>query len=204
MKLIIIPCCKVKEEGGRPIYQRSEALWRLLNPLAYDHLMEMRKKLAEQFNLQPGPDLGFNNFSINIEYMPAYRRYVGRIYQRGRVRQLYPVKRFSRLSIISALYGLLDADDLIRNYDLAMDCTLPTGTRLYTWWKQQGLCDILCEYVQALNPTEIHDLLSGNYRKAVVPWPACIAQTWVKQYDFPRQGLNANIQRGEILEMLLH
>jgi len=48
-----------------------------------------------------------------------------------------------RLIIVSALYGLLDGNDLIRNYELSMKDSLPTGMKVHTFWRHHELRDML-------------------------------------------------------------
>ena len=104
--------------------------------------------------------------------------------------------------IISALYGLLDGDDLIQKYDLVLD-EMVCGQRLYTWWKHQNLGGIVEEYILACNPATIHDLLPISYQKALHPWPPeCIYLCW-KPLDCSGLGQGSSYRRGEYLEMLL-
>ena len=204
MILILIPCCKIKETGGISIYRPSEALTSILSPAAYKRLMQNRGELGVLLRLPPGPDLGFDIVDTQIEFMTAYQRYSGVIYQRSNLRELYPKAKGKRLAIVSALYGLLDAEDDIRNYCVEMNESLPNRQRLYTWWKQHGLGEILCEYVRNLSPDKTHDLLSGNYRKATDPWPRCIDSSQRTIYNYPYEGNGSNNHRGRDLEKLLY
>jgi cytoplasmic iron level regulating protein YaaA (DUF328/UPF0246 family) len=166
--------------------------------------MKARAELATLIGYSPGPDLGFDIHTTNLEYLPACLRYSGIIYRRSNLRDLYPKIKEKRITIISALYGLLDAEDDIRNYDLKMDESLPNGQRLYTWWKQQGLGEILCEYVRNLSPVKTHDILSGNYRKATSPWSRRISSSDRIIYNYPYEGNGSNNHRGRDLENLLY
>jgi len=127
LNIILIPCCKRKVVGGDRNY-RTSRLAEFLGTTNLSHLMKARLSLGKQLKLQPGPDLGFQEEG-NVAYLPAYQRYSGVIYQGGNIFNLY--KQFGgRVIILSALYGLLDASDTIRNYDLSMTDTLPSGMRV--------------------------------------------------------------------------
>lgn len=200
MDIILIPCCKRKIVGGDWKFQSSR-LSDVLKPATYSHLMEARMSLASQLALVTGPDLGFQKSEGKFEYLPAYHRYSGVIYQVGNVRNLY--KSFSgKLIILSALYGLLEACDTIQNYDLAMTDTLPRGIRVSTFWRQFGLNEILEEYYLSSGPSILNDLLSNNYRKALEPWPSSRIAEY-NPYNYPGLRTASNYPRGQDLKHLL-
>ena len=200
MEIILIPCCKRKVIGGARDFQLS-GLADVLNAATYSRLMEARFDLAKQLGLQPGPDLGFQGKSENIAYLPAYKRYDGVIYRTGDVRDRFN-KFNGRLIILSALYGLLEANDTIRNYDLAMTDSLPMHTRVSTFWQKHGLREIIEEYYLGWESATLHDLLSNNYRKALEPWPAPKIILY-HPYNYPGLRTASNIPRGEDLKRLL-
>jgi hypothetical protein len=199
MDILLIPCCKRKVIGGERNFKPS-VLADVLNPPTYSRLMKARIYLGEQLGLQPGPDLGFQNEG-NMDYLPAYQRYDGVVYRTGEVRQRY-IGFGGRLIILSALYGLLDASDTIRYYDLAMTDSLPTRTRIITFWQHLGLREIIEEYFHIWDPATLHDLLSENYRKALKPWPTTKITPY-QPYEYPGLRTSSNIPRGEDLKRLL-
>ncbi len=203
MNLIIIPCCGTKNPGGQPTYSPPSSLLEIIGPSLYQQLLASRRELSRRLGLPPGPDLGFEAQAHEIRYLPAYQRYNGIIYRTSRFHQLYkPGGRFA-VVIVSALYGLIEASDLIRDYNLAMSDSL-SSRRLHTWWQQRGLGEILCTYAKNQRPDLAHDLLSGNYRRAVKPWPSCAHSYFpVHSYSYPGQGTGSNYRRGEDLETLL-
>ena len=89
-------------------------------------------------NLPIGPDVGIPGDQVTAQYLPAYQRYTGIVFERGRVQELYPTQSNIRLVIISALYGLLDGHDLIQKYDLKMNEKI-SGQCANTWWKSHSL-----------------------------------------------------------------
>jgi hypothetical protein len=150
-----------------------------------------------------GPDVGIPGIQAPVEYLPAYQRYTGIVYERGRVQDLYSGQSLIRLVIISALYGLLDGDDLIQKYDLTMDDKI-SGQCANTWWKCHSLGKIVEEYIQFYNPGSVHDLLPLKYRKALSPWPPPSLYDLVIPYSYPSEGMREALnRRGEDVERLL-
>jgi cytoplasmic iron level regulating protein YaaA (DUF328/UPF0246 family) len=104
--------------------------------------------------------------------------------------------------IVSALYGLLDGNDLIRNYNLKMDDKLPTGNKVAVFWKRHGLRDILLELISGVDAAEVHDLLSGKYREALSPWPDPRIRNF-SLYEYPGMGHGSSYGRAKDLKKLL-
>ena len=204
MELILIACSAKKRDGGSPKYSPSQ-LGGYLSKAAFQRLLTLRLELAQIKHQPAGPDLGGSISATKLQYMPAYLRYSGIIYQRSNFAELFPRARDKKVLIISALYGVLDAQDTIQNYDLKMDETLPNGTRLYTWWKQHSLGEILTDYFRKLKPERIHDLLPDSYRKALNPWPPrkIIREKHFIAYKDLGQGRGTLWRRGDILRELL-
>ncbi len=105
--------------------------------------------------------------------------------------------------IISALYGLLDAEDPIRNYELSMDDSRDGVGRLYTWWKRRRMGQIVSANIQYIMSRIVHDLLPGNYRKALAPWPPDLPGICIRQTTYPGQGSGSIYRRGDDLQRLL-
>lgn len=203
MELVLIACSGSKLSGGESGFQYSSNLSHILSSQTYKKLFAARKELSQLLNLASGYDLGYDHQDNGIEYLPVYKRYIGKVYKCSLLEKLYPQVKSHRIVIVSALYGLLDANNLIREYDLAMDCTLPNGKKVMTWWKNQELGKILEEYIHAHKPTCVHDLLSGNYRKSLQPWLQDSIKNITKIYNFPGLGIGTNWKRGEILKKIL-
>jgi cytoplasmic iron level regulating protein YaaA (DUF328/UPF0246 family) len=203
VELVLIACSGSKLSGGESISQYSSSLSNILSKKTYNKLLSTRNELSRLIDRAPGYDLDFDHQNIDIKYLPAYKKYIGKVYTSSQLANLYPQIKSHRIIIVSALYGLLDAKDMIRDYDLAMNCKLPNGMTVMTWWKNQGLVKILEEYILGFNPPRVHDLLSGNYRKSLQPWPPDTIKEIVKIYDFPGLGIGANYKRGEVLKKIL-
>lgn len=105
--------------------------------------------------------------------------------------------------IISALYGILDANEEIRDYELNMDFTLPIGRKVKTWWKNHGLGSILREIVCNNQFQKTHELLSNSYREAIKPWPPSCDEKRMIQYDYPGQRSGSIWSRAKDLKHLL-
>jgi cytoplasmic iron level regulating protein YaaA (DUF328/UPF0246 family) len=103
--------------------------------------------------------------------MPAISRYAGDVYVRkqSRIAELLARSEGAGIIIVSALYGLLNAVEPIRDYDLAMtDRMEASANSVHAWWRKRGLGHLLMELVQsfALPQSNVHNLLSGDYQKA--------------------------------------
>jgi len=109
-QLIIIPCCSRKISGGIEINQE---LTFFENPNKVPELIERRN---ERINLiHP---------NIQEELLPAWQRYDGQIYRRLKEHQplintLIAEKKLD-IIIISALYGVININTPIINYNLEM------------------------------------------------------------------------------------
>lgn len=204
MELVLIACSNTKLGGGVPDYTPSKQLTQGLSSESFEKLLDLRSQVVRSSKkpLPVGPDVGIPGAQTDAQYLPAYLRYIGIVYTVGRVQECYPCQSHIRLVIISALYGLLDGDDLIQKYDLAMDDKV-SGQRLYTWWKRHKLVEIVEEYLLACKPVTVHDLLPINYLKALQPWPPeSIRRIW-KRLDCSGLGQGSNYHRGKYLEKLL-
>jgi hypothetical protein len=201
MQLILITCCNLKQTGGQPLSAPETKLKGMVSDTTLAGLLKSRRELARLTNHPPGPDLGDPTASSPL-LLPAYQRYDGVMYQAAAVRNLYPKARsHCRLLIVSALYGIVDGNDPIRDYNLMMQSSLPGRQRVLSFWKQHGLGKLLQEYVDALKPAVVHDLLTANYRMALEPWLTKLPNR--RPYNFPGLGMGALHARGHILRNLL-
>lgn len=205
MDVVLIACSKGKQRGGTTEYSGS-ALESVMPSLSFAQLLSARSELRGLLDLAPGPDLGCPNGVEPVQYLPAYQRYDGTVYRRGGVSTLYPRASHTKLLIVSALYGLLDADDPIRCYELHMKGMLPGGRTVHTWWKHRDLGTIMEECLLALKPERVHDLLPTTYRPSLEPWPpASLREAGIgyTPYDYTREGMGSDSSRGTDLERLL-
>ena len=202
-QVVIIPCCSRKKPGGKSEFQSPGWLRSRLGPASAERPLGARRELAAHFDLQPGPDLGFAESGADARFLPASERYDGNMYRAADFCHTWPRSQGKQVLIVSALYGLLLADDPIREYDVGMHCHGPDGSRLHTWWKRQRLGRIVAECALSFLPTMIQDLLSGNYRKALAPWRAHELAGIRNQYDPGVVGFPADRARGQRLREIL-
>jgi len=200
MKAIIIPCSGQKVRGGSSIYIKPRLI-DLLGEAEFGRLLALRDKLSVQIKLQPGPDMNTHYSEGDISFLPAYERYSGKMYKRAEFRKFFPEFR-GRVFIISALYGLLDANDHIRFYNLAMDVWISPNERAWQWWAGNGLRRYLDIALKNAAASEVYDLLSNKYRNAIG-----LLQT-ADQYrayllSYPGLGIGSLYKRGNDLKNLL-
>jgi hypothetical protein len=200
MKVILIPCSGQKIGGGTTDYKRPR-LWEILGDSQFVRLLAARAELGKLCGLGPGPDLGAPDDRGAVEFRQAFERYDGIMYRRAEFRRLFSNFQ-GRVLIISALYGLLDAGDPIRSYDLTMDDRLPSGEKVWRWWMKRGLPELIAVSLGNLRAAEVHDLLIESYRKAAVS-PAIVDRFHVKAYNYPGMGFGALYRRGDDLRELL-
>jgi pimeloyl-ACP methyl ester carboxylesterase len=162
-RLILIACSHTKREGGnegfpgpapagwipQPTLRQTE-----LSRRSYIFSLLQDARLADNFErggnrthqpanryLKHGPDLGGSLAQgAHAAYMPAFRRYNGRIYQpvldATWDRYLQTRERVSAL-IMSGLYGLLEASEEIQNYDVHLtDTDTQSGQSVSSMWSQ--------------------------------------------------------------------
>lgn len=137
--LLIIPCCKRKQQGG------IEKPKDYCDPLLKTVTQENYNKVEE---LHTSSEL--NCYKKNVaEYIPAIERYDGHLYRAHKefisiVRKQTNRKNRPKLLILSALYGPLHPETLINNYDLKMP-----NTKSSIWW--HNLPSFLTSYVKQMN-----------------------------------------------------
>lgn len=205
MELILIACSKTKIAGGEAVFRESE-LEKRIPSHTFRRLSGARYELARLLGLPAGPDLGTCQQDSSLAFLPAYRRYDGIVYRRGRLWTLIPQAQGMRVLIVSALYGVLDAEDPIRLYEAHMASKLPDGSSIARFWKHQRLGELLDECIAALGLRHVHDLLSKSYRSALGPWPPrSITEGNIshQEYQYPGQGSGASYSRGDDLRRLL-
>lgn len=170
MELIVIACSKTKRSGGSTEYHPSP-LVNYMSVTKFKKLMNARRELAAILGMPPGPDLGFDTNNANIVYSPAYQRYSGRMYSINNLNKTYANLVSKKIIIISGLYGILDASEDIRKYDLNISRELPSGQKVNRWWANCDLGGILEDIVTHDQVSFTHELLSYAYREALRPWP---------------------------------
>lgn len=184
--LILIPCSERKRKGGIPVYNASSSIINYLTDSSKEHLLSLRKRLFEHFPLP-----------FKIEYIEAYRRYNGQIYRQISSSSWDKLKKNPELDvvIISALYGLLRYDEPIRYYDISMKNKKGQHT-LKTWWRKNGLCAILKDYINKNNISKVHNVLSNDYNEAIRDCFVDMKLSYL-YHDFREYRSGSNAHRGK-------
>jgi cytoplasmic iron level regulating protein YaaA (DUF328/UPF0246 family) len=199
MNLILLACSGKKAPGGVPDHPPSR-LKTTLSPAVYKQLKCARQELKAVLRESSGHNLGIDKAGEK-RYQPAYQRYQGFMYLFSDFYHLFP-KFEGRVLIFSAMYGMLDAGDYLRNYNLRWADTLPSGLRVDAFWRQHRLRDIVVECIASIGADEIHDLLPEKYRSVLGPWPDPHFANY-KTYTFPAPGQGTGYERATALKALL-
>ncbi|MCK4232926.1 peroxide stress protein YaaA, partial [candidate division WOR-3 bacterium] len=165
--LILIPCCRSKQSGGITEYNSSSSILNYLTSSARKQLLSLRRELFEYFSFPLGQDVESPDDST-ITYIEAYRRYTGKIYRQicaGSWQRLREIRNLD-LVIISALFGLLRYDELIRYYNVNMNDKVGDQA-VKAWWRENDLYKILKYYINTNNISEVHNVLSNDYNEAL-------------------------------------
>jgi len=194
--LILIPCCKSKRSGGTTEYRTNSSILNYLTSTPRGHLLSLRRQLFEHFPTPFGPDVGYPGDGT-INYMEAYKRYTGRIYSpisSGSWEKLRSTPNLD-LVIVSALYGLLRYDEPIQVYNVTMKDKMGNHT-LKWWWRNNGLCAILRDYINENKISDVHNILSNDYNEALRD---CFTNMHVKYlcHDFSEYKSGSNTHRGK-------
>ena len=164
MRVILLPCSGLKRDEG------SSAPASYVEPILSDDiwrgLCDARNALAGLLGLDPGPDLG-NAKSSTVPLMPAWRRYDGHLYHNASLGEGDVHRTDVGIFVVSALFGVVSVRDAIRHYDLAMTDKLSDGRKVNRFWRDSRLASIIEDLLRGIDALEVHDFLSGSYRKAV-------------------------------------
>ena len=205
--LILIPCSKSKKSGGAPFYERANCIVNYLSQSAERRLIELRRRVAVALRETLGPDVGVETTETQIKFMRAYDRYSGNLYSKISKSAWEKLNRSQNLGlvIVSALYGILKHNELIRDYNRAMDRDKVEGVLLKTWWNTQGLHEILLDYIADNEIKVVHDFLSKNYSEAIWPLQSRAEELGIEyvKHGYSGFGSGSNCRRGEDVERLI-
>lgn len=200
--LILIPCCARKRPGGQSASAAS-ALGGILDSDVWLRLCTARVALAAILGLPLDSDLESVNRCCSLPLMPARLRYDGNLYRSAGLVKAH-VGGDQRLLIVSALYGLLEAGDPIRHYNLQMKDMLPGRISVKRWWREQGLPQVVCNAANNIGAEQLHDLLSGHYRDSLRGMESGLPESCSYiPYQYPGLGTGSDYHRGSDLKRLL-
>ncbi len=135
--------------------------------------------------------------------MPAYLRYQGNMYRH------IPREAWERRAagvevlIVSGLHGLVASRDPVAYYECSMAEPLPPLGKLNRWWHERGLPKILAGFLDSVRPKRVVDLLSLEYREAVIGYGEGLRGIEVKTIEFPGMGRASQPRRGERVAEIL-
>ena len=116
------------------------------------------------------------NGAASAGVMPASLRYQGNM-SRHIPREMWETRKPGvEVLIASALYGIVASRDTVFAYPHSMAEPMPPFGKLNRWWHDHGLPAILSAYLEAVKPTLVVDLLSLEYREAVVGYEARLSR----------------------------
>jgi hypothetical protein len=193
--LVLIPESTRKAKGGGAVTGRVPGFEDSLPRDARRRLTLLQdqvRKAAPDSVLRPG------------ELLPAFQRYRGNMYRAigeeawaGRVPGV-------EVLIVSGLYGVVASRDPVAAYVVSMAESVERLGKLNRWWRDRGLPAILHEYLEAVQPPEVVDLLSLEYREAVEGYASGIHGSAVRTIDFRGLGRGSQPRRGKkVAEILL-
>jgi len=211
--LIIISCSGGKKsDDGSPgcrWVRKNSAVCRLSHEKAAA-LLACRRSLAgkypKKFHHKEEKDLGGNREGT-APLMPAIERYTGKLY--GKIdsslwKRLKGREDSMEVVIVSALYGLLSPWEAIRDYDLAMDEPYAKRIQLSKWWRNQGLGEMLCEFVDRSGASTVHDFLGGPYRNISRGMKAQASSIFcLISHQYPGEGSGSIYHRGRDVRKLM-
>ena len=164
-------------------------------------LKSLRTKVAAAAKLPMAQDL-VPSRKGNAELLSAHERYQGNMYRRIPEEAWAKPARGVEVVIVSALYGPIHFREPVRPYAFSMGEKLPKLGVLHTWWRDHGLPAILAAYLNAAQPKQVTDLLSGHYRQSTEGYLA-LTKADVEQVDFPGMGRGSQPARGKKVADLL-
>ncbi|MGI0149334.1 MAG: peroxide stress protein YaaA [Thermoplasmata archaeon] len=192
--VVLIPESTRKHAGGSADGPGEDAIAVALPDAARRKLEKLREEVLQK---SPARSVDAGRF------LPAHDRFDGNMYRH------IPRDAWERRSpaveivIASGLRGLVASRDLIPAYRHSMAELLPPFGKLNRWWHAAGLPDILAEYLLAVRPKTVVDLLSLEYRESVAGYDCRLRGMNVKKIDFPGMGRASQPRRGEKVAEIL-
>ncbi len=192
--VVLIPESTRKAKGGEPVSARTPGFEDSLPRDARRRLTLLQEQVRKAApDSVPHPD----------ELLPAFQRYRGNMYRAigeeawaGRVPGV-------EVLVVSGLYGVVASRDPVVAYDLSMAESVERLGKLNRWWRDHGLPLILHEYLEAVHPPDVVDLLSLEYREAVEGYASGLHGSAVRTIDFRGLGRGSQPRRGRKVAEIL-
>lgn len=190
---VLIPeSTRKRKGGGSPA--TSDSILDALPATPRGKLETLRREMTEKSSAGSIESRGL---------LPAFERFDGNMYR------YIPSDAWTQRApgvevvIASGLRGLVGSRDPIPWYEHSMAEPMPPFGKLNRWWHDRGLPGILAEYVRAVRPQTVVDLLSLEYRESVIGYADHLGGIPVKTIDFPGMGRASQPLRGEKIAEIL-
>lgn len=159
-----------------------------------DNLDEEYKNKLERLQKQVA-----KSFNINLEEgkkKPAYRIYQGKLYSQLESEVWTDLQENDNkdVCIVNPVYGFIYWHESIIEHDITMEDKIGSN-RLNTWWKHNGISDILINYIINNDFDLIRSLLPVSHKKSMPFIQYNLDVDWL-QYDYPKLRSGSNYYRG--------
>src|SRR2546426_3173254 len=191
--IILIPESTRKASGGDPYAKQVDAFAAELPPTIREKLYALRAEIAAKWK----------NDAASQGLLPAYLRYQGNMYRHIPRTAWEKRKPGVEVLIVSGLYGAVASTDTVFAYPHSMAEQTPPFGKLNRWWHDHGLPEIVAAYLKAVKPKTVVDLLSHEYRDAVIGYGEGLSGVAAKTIDFPGMGRAGQPGRGETVAQIL-
>jgi len=139
--LCFIPCCGAKRPGAA--HKSEQELWFEKMGIDTALFLKGRKEMVNSIKSNL-PTKALDLYTGNF-YQPLDKKIINREINSGNL----------RVYIISAGYGLVDANELIHDYDAQMK------SKTARMWRDYGLVGIIARVIQTLRPDQVFGFFSG-------------------------------------------
>jgi cytoplasmic iron level regulating protein YaaA (DUF328/UPF0246 family) len=192
--VVLIPESTRKRPGGSTDPLRADAIADALPDAVGRKLQSLREQVLQKIPAR-SVDAG--------RFLPAFERFDGNMY-RSIPREAWEDRDPAvEVVIASALRGLVASRDPTPAYHLSMAESTPPFGKMNRWWHAGELPHILAEYLLAVRPKTVVDLLSLEYRESVAGYENRLKGMNVKTIDFPGMGRASQPRRGEKVAEIL-
>lgn len=192
--LVLIPESTRKAKGGEAPKRAARLLEDALPRDARRRLEVLRDQVREAAPTSIGSP---------TELLPAFRRFRGNMYRA--IGEDAWEQRIPGVEVVmvSGLYGLVASWDPVVAYEVSMAEPLERLGKLNRWWRDHGLPALLRTYLESVQPGQVLDLLSLEYREAVEGYATGLRGTKVRTIDFRGLGRGSQPRRGKLVAKIL-
>ncbi len=191
--LVLIPESTRKAKGGETVPKAST----LADALPRDTRRKL-EALRDQVRAASTESVGNPD-----ELLPAYRRFRGNMYRAIGDEAWDQRIPGVEVVMVSGLYGLVASRDPTEAYHVSMAEPHERFGKMNRWWRDHGLPSILRDYLEAVHPELVLDILSLEYREAVEGFASALRGSKVRQIDFRGLGRGSQPRRGKLVAKVL-